>query len=181
MKEIELSKKGTKYRGMYKALVDDDVFDIVDEYSWTYNSGYARNRKMNISLHRFIWTLKFGEIPSGLEVEHWDENGLNCTISNLRLATHSENVCNVTKRKDNKSGVKGICKKVKKREREDGSIYMHENWHAEIRKDYRKKTEKIYTKDFDYTAEGFEQAKKWIEQKSLEVHKEFSIYNKDKE
>ena len=178
MKEIELSKQGKKNKGKYKALVDDDIFDIVNQYSWSYQSGYANNGKMNIYLHRFIWELKYGEIPTGLEVEHIDQNRLNCKISNLRLATHSENACNITKYKNNTSGSRGISKVVYKYEKEDGSTSIYEKWHAEISKDQRKKTEKRYVKDFPYTDGGFEQAKEWIEQKSLELHKEFSIYNK---
>jgi hypothetical protein len=180
MKEIPLSKRSKVNRGKYKAIVDNEVFEEVNKYSWTYQKGYARNNKMNILLHRYIWSLKFGEIPSGLEVEHKNQDKLDCRLENLRLANRSENNCNKTKQKNNKSGFKGICKVIKKKEREDGSIYIKEYWHAEITKDYRKKTEKRYTKDFDYNAEGFEQAKKWYKEKSLELHKKFSIYNKDK-
>jgi hypothetical protein len=161
-------------------MVDDDLFEEVNRYDWHYAShGYARNSKMNIQLHRFIWTLKYGDIPEGLEVEHWDENKLNCQISNLRLATRSENVCNVSKLKNNKSGFKGISKEVYKKECQDG-IHIHEYWRAKITKDKGKKTEKKYSKRFPYTDAGFEQAKEWIKQKSLELHGEFSIYNKDK-
>ena len=181
MKEIELSKNGTVNKGKYFAMVDDDLFEEVNKYDWTYaNHGYARNSKMKIQLHRFIWTLKYGDIPEGFDIEHWDENKLNCQISNLRLATRSENNCNKTKQKNNKSGVKGISKEKRKKKRKDGSIHTWECWHAEISKDRRKKTEKRYQKRFPFTDEGFEQAKEWIKQKSLELHGEFSIYNKDK-
>ncbi len=177
MKKIPLSKTG-KNKGKYFAMVDDDVFDIVNQYNWYYHhSGYARNSKMNIQLHRFIWNLKYGDIPEGLEVEHWDEDKLNCQISNLRLANRSENQYNVTKRKDNKSGVKGISKKVHKEEREDGTYKEYTYWYAQIRKD---KGKKAYAKYFDYTDEGFKQAKEWIRNMSLDIQGKFSIYNKPK-
>lgn len=182
MRELELSKKGKKNKGKYKALVDDDIFDIVNSYSWTYlNTGYARNIKMNIQLHVFIWNLKFGDIPDGYEIEHWDENGLNCQISNLRLATRSENQCNITKQKNNKSGYKGICKKiVKGHPRKDGTYKIYTKWYAGIIKDYGKKTEKRYAKTFDYTDKGLQEAIEWYKEKSLELQGKFSIFNKPK-
>ena len=177
MKKIELSKHG-KNKGKYFAMVDNDIFDIVNQYDWSYSNGYAKQSKLRTYLHIYIWTLKFGEIPADKEIEHWDENGLNCQISNLRLATSSENRCNVSKRKNNTSGVRGVSKEVNKKECQDG-IHIHEYWRARIAKDKRKKTKKEYSKTFPYTDEGLQQAKNWIKQKSLELHKEFSIYNKD--
>ncbi len=178
MKEIELSKRGTVNRGKYKAKVDDDIFEEVNKFNWSYNKGYAQNRKLNILLHVYIWTLKFGNIPSGLEVEHKNQDKLDCRLDNLRLATRSENACNITKRKNNKSGVKGLCKIVRKSKDRPG--WSQEKWKAQIRKDERKKTKKGYVKEFPFTDDGFEQAKEWIKQKTEELHKEFSIYNEDK-
>ena len=176
MKEIELSKNGWKNRGKYKAYVDDDLFDIVNQYDWSYhNKGYAYNSKMKIQLHRYIYELKFGKIPEGLEVDHIDQDGLNCQISNLRLATYSENNCNKKNQKNNTSGSKGIYKEVRKYEKEDGSTSIYECWCVRIRKD-----KKAYAKYFPYTDEGFKQAQNWYKQMSLKLHGEFSIYNRDK-
>ena len=178
MKLIELSKTG-KNKGKYSAMVDDDVFEEVNKFNWSYNSGYANRddystgKQKHILLHRYIYELKYGDIPEGLEVEHWDESPLNCQISNLRLASHAENMCNKTIRKDNKSGVKGICKVVQKDKRHPG--WKLEKWYAKITKD-----KKAYTKRFPFTDEGFEQAQEWIKNMSLKIQGEFSIYNKDK-
>ena len=182
MKKIPLSKNGTKYKGQYFAYVDNDVFPIVNEFDWAYHkTGYAYNSKMKILLHRYIWELKFGKIPDDKEVEHIDQNKLNCCLSNLRLATHSENMCNVRNRKDNTSGVKNISKKVNKgNRRKDGTYKEYTYWRAQISKDVGKKTEKTYAKLFDYTEEGFEQAKEWIKNMSLDIQGKFSIYNKPK-
>lgn len=182
MKLIELSKKGTVNKGKYFAMVDNDIFEEVNQYDWSYNDGYAvrydfsTGKKKDILLHRFIYELKKGNIPEDKEVEHWDENGLNDQISNLRLATRSENQCNRTKLKNNTSGIKGISKKVSKGHcRKDGTYKEYTYWQAQIRKD-----KKTYGKSFEYTEQGFEQAKEWIKQKTEELHKEFSIYNKPK-
>ena len=59
--------------------------------------------------HRLIWIYHNGDIEDGLFIDHIDRNPLNNRIENLRLATPSQNKSNVTKRKDNKSGYKGVC------------------------------------------------------------------------
>ena len=135
MKEIELSKNSKKYKGMYKAIVDDDVFEEVNKYSWYYQNGYASRSERSIGkqktiyLHVYIWELKMGSIPEGLEVDHKDKNKLNCQLSNLRLATHAENNRNKNKRNDNTSGYIGVSKDAHKTERQDG-IHIYEYWRA---------------------------------------------------
>jgi hypothetical protein len=70
--------------------------------------------------HRLAWLYTYGEMPSGL-LDHIDANPLNNSISNLRLASPSENSCNARRRRNNKSGVKGV--------------YFQDNrWVAEIQK-----------------------------------------------
>jgi hypothetical protein len=53
-----------------------------------------------ISLHRFIL-----DFPSS-GIDHRDLNGLNCTRSNLRLATQGQNIANQLAR--NPTGFKGV-------------------------------------------------------------------------
>ena len=185
MKKLELSKRGTVNKGKF-ALVDDDIFEEVNKYnwSWTYGKkseiGYAKqDKKLHIFLHVYVWKLKNGEIPEGFEVDHIDRDGLNCQISNLRLATKSENCCNREKNKKNKSGYKGISKHVRKQSLKNGTEKEYIKWTAEVSKDKRKGG-KTYTKEFPYTEEGLKEAVDWYKQKSLELQKEFSIYNKDK-
>ena len=57
--------------------------------------------------HRLIWMLQTGEIP--IQVDHQDGNGLNNRFENLRSVTRVENQHNLRKRKDNTSGVTGVC------------------------------------------------------------------------
>lgn len=57
--------------------------------------------------HRVAWAMHHGEWPPA-EIDHIDGDCHNNRISNLRLATRQENNWNVGKRKDNKSGFKGV-------------------------------------------------------------------------
>jgi hypothetical protein len=69
----------------------------------------------NYTLHRLAWLLTYGELPI-LDIDHIDGNKLNNSISNLRLATRSENMLNTGKRLDNTTGYKGVsfCKQTGK-------------------------------------------------------------------
>jgi len=80
--------------------------------------------KRYYKLHRVIWVMHFGEIPDGLLIDHIDGNGFNNNISNLRLATDSENQRNRSKRSSASSKYKGVnYDKVRKK------------WKAEFRVD----------------------------------------------
>jgi hypothetical protein len=63
--------------------------------------------------HRIAWAYVHGEWPE-LGIDHIDGNGLNNRITNLRLATQSENVSNRAKQTNNTSGFKGISPHGKK-------------------------------------------------------------------
>ncbi len=66
---------------------------------------YGGSRKLKTKqLHRLI----MGE-PEGLEIDHIDGNPLNNRRPNLRICTHSQNTQNITKRRNNKSGILGVC------------------------------------------------------------------------
>lgn len=58
--------------------------------------------------HRIVWVMSFGQIESGLEIDHKDGNGLNNKISNLRLVRHQGKNC--PKQKNNTSGFNGVHK-----------------------------------------------------------------------
>ena len=63
--------------------------------------------KNSYKLHRFIWIYHYGDIPSGMLVDHIDGNKVNNCIENLRLATPTENLQN-SKIRSNNSGIKGV-------------------------------------------------------------------------
>jgi len=87
MKEIKLT------RGMV-ALVDDEDFEWLNQFKWCANLKkvkywYAMKNNPYIQMHRLI----MGS-TSGISIDHKDGNGLNNQRSNLRFATHSQNMRN---------------------------------------------------------------------------------------
>jgi hypothetical protein len=58
-------------------------------------------------VHRIVYALHHGFIPSSMTIDHIDGNKLNNKIANLRLATYSENLSNKISH-NNKSGAKGV-------------------------------------------------------------------------
>ena len=61
---------------------------------------YENNKKKNYLIHRFVFETFKGAIPKGMEIDHYDSNKKNYSISNLQLLSHAENVR------------KSCCKKV---------------------------------------------------------------------
>lgn len=102
------------------ALVDDEDFERLSEHKWLAVRGYKetfyaarRVSKKTVYMH---WIVLDVPIPSHIEVDHIDGDGLNNQLSNLRLATRQENSRNMRKPESNTSGVKGVVwhKKGKK-------------------------------------------------------------------
>jgi hypothetical protein len=138
------------------ALVDDDMFDFLNQWKWFYtiakdeHTGYARrktrhpvdNRRFNLSMHRIIMNTKEGEI-----VDHIDGNGLNNQKSNLRICTAGENAWN---RRISKSKKLDACRGVSKVKDKRG---VQKYWIARITYNY----ERIYLGTFP-TKELAEQA-----------------------
>ena len=80
------------------ALVDADRFEELNAFVWT-----AKGRKDNyahrcvdrsqIQLHHAV----LSEVPSDVQIDHINRNGLDCRRSNLRVADNSLNHANVDK------------------------------------------------------------------------------------
>ncbi len=63
-------------------------------------SGYPKGiylsiHKKRLLAHRIIWMMTYGSVPKGLEIDHKDCNPENNKLSNLRLATSSQNKWNM--------------------------------------------------------------------------------------
>ncbi len=97
----------------YEATIDAADVALAAGFHWyatkSLHTTYAERsckrdgRRTSVSLHRTI----LGE-PAGAKVDHEDGDGLNNRRSNLRRASHSENLRNQRRRADNTSGFKGV-------------------------------------------------------------------------
>ena len=72
---------------------------------------YKNNKQKVFRFHRLVYEAYYGEIPENLCIDHIDNNKQNNNIDNLRLASISENICNIRNYKNNLStGYKNITK-----------------------------------------------------------------------
>ena len=100
------------------ATIDDD-FLYLTKYRWyLYNGRYAaRNKYLGNNKTKVVFMHnEILEKPKNMVIDHINGNGLDNRLSNIRVCTQSQNMLNINKHKDNKSGHKGIyfCKNVNK-------------------------------------------------------------------
>jgi hypothetical protein len=134
--EIPLSKQGTKYKGLYFAIVDD-CDAILGERPWSAivksNTVYAKQsdvKKGAKGLHQVILETMLGHpLKKGEMVDHIDGNGLNCTRGNLRRASASQNQANQKLSKNNKTGLKGVSWKVRDKKYIAQIQFKRKNYH----------------------------------------------------
>lgn len=97
------------------AVIDAEDVTKVAGYTWhalrvgPNRYAVANVRRANgegwttLRMHRLITGAE-----RGVEIDHRDGNGLNCTKANLRMATRRENARNVRGHRDSKSKLKGV-------------------------------------------------------------------------
>lgn len=105
-------------RGMF-ALIDSCFAEEVGAYNWhavrpegnnhwyAGRGGEVDGKRQRIWLHRVVM-----RAPVGAQVDHVNLDGLDNTLSNLRLATPTENAQNVACHRDNLSGLKGVTRSL---------------------------------------------------------------------
>lgn len=109
MKEIPLTQGKV-------AVVDDADYEWLMQWKWyayrkpnartwyaRRNTARGRWRQKTLLMHRVIMNS-----ASAMQVDHWDQNGLNNRRDNLRVCTSRDNHYNVKRRADNTSGYKGV-------------------------------------------------------------------------
>ena len=99
------------------AVIDDEDFEFISKFNWSYSNGYARavkygdERKKDGHLKQIVFKMHRLVInaPYGMDVDHKNGDKLDNKKSNLRVCSHSENMNNQKKRTDNTSGYKGVA------------------------------------------------------------------------
>ena len=69
---------------------------------------YVRVNYKAYAIHRLVWIIHNGDIDNGKIIDHIDRNPTNNKIENLRIATHTQNNQNSSKRTTNTSGYKNV-------------------------------------------------------------------------
>ena len=131
--------------------------DEINKHSWYIGGRYYRNSAKG-ALHHYIWKLHNKVIPDGYEIDHINRDRADNRIENLRLATHSQNNQNQSKRNDNSSGYIGVYKENR-----------CERWSGDIKVDGKKIYVGCYSspEDAAYTRDQF----------ALQLHGEFANTN----
>ena len=98
MKKIKLTK------GKY-AIVDDDMFEYLNQWKWYLEiNGYAvRKPNIKIYMHRLI-----NKTPDGFKTDHINRCRLDNRKNNLRSVTDSVSAINTSLYKNNITGYKGV-------------------------------------------------------------------------
>lgn len=91
----------------FEAQIDAEDYGLVSQYKWHYSAGYAYSvgagGGKRIALHHFLLSRR-----PGLVTDHINGDPLDNRRSNLRHATHRQNLCNQKLSKANGSGYKGV-------------------------------------------------------------------------
>ena len=96
-----------------------------------------------------MWEFYYGPVPAGMDVEHADRNRQNCCVSNLRLATRSENMQNCAAHNGSSTGVKGVSLT------KDGTYHAYVNVNG-----------KRHERKFKYIGDAIE----WVRATREEIH-----------
>ena len=113
----------------YVALVDDEDYEWLSQWKW-HAAAYSRGQWYAIRLclrgecdhsngrkwrHRVWMHRVLMNAPGGLDVDHINGNTLDYRRENLRICSQADNNKNVCRRRDNRSGYRGVYWNKEKR------------------------------------------------------------------
>jgi len=103
MKEIQLSQNKT-------ALVDDDMYEYLNQWKWTSGETSVIRRVGGRIFHKTIYMhhVVLGISDNKIEIDHKNRNPFDNRKENLRVATRQEQNRNRGKNKNNNTGYKGV-------------------------------------------------------------------------
>lgn len=93
--EPKLAAWNTRWSGIEAGTIRPDGYIIIAVENTLYRA------------HRLAWFYVYGRWPK--EIDHINRNKSDNRLMNLRVVTRSRNNLNSGLRKDNKSGIKGVC------------------------------------------------------------------------
>lgn len=144
-----------KMKNNYECIIDTEDLEKIKIYNWNYNNTYyviATKRKTYIAIHRLIM-----DFPK--EIDHINGNKFDNRKCNLRIVTRQQNIFNSIKRKNNRSGFKGISF-----DKESGKYKVVITISGKRHDFGRYKTP--------------EEAGEVYKKASLKLHKEYSVFNR---
>lgn len=142
--------------------IDEEDYAIVEKHRWYTTKSGSRKKtyactKINgqkVLIHRIILSAESGQV-----VDHINGDGMDNRKVNLRLCTHTQNLWNQKKNKNNRSGYKGVF-----------YSQHHGRWAAEINADR--------TRHFLGYFEVIEDAARAYNEAAIKYHGHFAELNR---
>jgi hypothetical protein len=137
------------------AIIDAEDAEEVGKHNWCYKGrGYARSQINNklVFLHNFLM-----DSLLGTEIDHINNNGIDCRKNNMRLCTHIENLHNQNIRSNNTSGCKGVMWHTQRKK-----------WYARITVNYKCISLGLFS-NIEEAAQAYREA-------SMKYHGEFARF-----
>ena len=156
-----INKDGVVKHKKFDTILKGNVYKSGNTYYIRFNLS-KDNKKYCRFLHRLL-SIQYIPNPNNLKcVDHWDGNGLNNSLENLRWGNHSQNLQNQEVNKTNKLGIKNI------------SIYKNE------KQKYYKFSKSINKIRIIKSFKTLEEAKEFKKEfyQNITVDREFHVENK---
>ena len=145
-------------------LLLDPQYEYLRKSCHDNGGGYAQlqhpETKKSVYLHRYLQELENVIIPDKMTIDHVDRNKANNQLSNLKIASQSENNCNRGLQKNSTTGITGL------------TIYTRSNGKQVLYAQVRVKDKKRETKYFELDQKV--EAIAWLEKTRAKLHGDFA-------